>query len=156
MANPTKLGLGARLACFCGGGDAQMAYSLDNTTVTEQIGRNVQFGTYRVGVMRGSTFITTYVGRGLTRLRRRVADYIPKKTVTHFVVDEWENLEEAYDMECAMYHYYRTLGPLTNRKHPDSPRGHAFTCKYCKAHPASLQKQAKDARDDLSRRGALE
>ncbi len=133
-----------------------MAYALDNTTVTEQIGRNVQFGTYRVGVMRGSTFITTYVGRGLTRLRKRVATYVSRTSVTHFVHHEWPNLEEAYDMECAMFHYYRTIGPLTNKKHPDSPRGHAFTCKYCRAHPTSLQKQANEARKDLSRRGALE
>lgn len=120
----------------------KMEYVLDRKSVTTHIPAK-KLGTYQLGEIDDQqNIIWSYAGRSTTCVQRRLLKHASKKKYKLFRVQYWNSVEETFDHECLMFHLYRDI--ITNKKHPDAPRGLPYACKYChEHHPLQLRTIAK-------------
>ncbi|MFF9429396.1 GIY-YIG nuclease family protein [Streptomyces sp. NPDC014746] len=69
-----------------------------------------------------------YIGRSDTNLRRRLLEHCATARGDYFAYEVHTTREQAYTMECSLYHGLR---PLTNILHPDRPDHEYPQCPFC-------------------------
>lgn len=101
-------------------------------------------GTYTL-YKRGSSGITPiYVGRSDTDLLRRLVSHPYQDIATHFHLDIHESPEQAFIVECSLFHMYEQM--VINKIHPAVPRNSTLRCPFCQT-----MKIALDQRIDLTK-----
>lgn len=84
-----------------------------------------RIGTYRLHRHGG----IVYVGRSDTDLRRRLIQHADANRADFFTYDIHWTREQAYVMECALFH--NTRHQAMNKIHPAIPAGEAVPCPFC-------------------------
>ena len=114
----------------------------------ELIPDHVQFGNYRIGIVKDDEFWVRYFGRSDNNqggLRQRVKDHIgdtktdrEKRIYDHsyyFWFEVKSSAKEAYEQECKDYHTFIEIdedGCVDNDEHPDKLDGMSYlTCPVC-------------------------
>ena len=69
----------------------------------------------------GESILTVYVGRSIISLRDRLAEHLDEASYFAFV--ELDSEEEAFELECRLFHEYGKAKHLDNRVHPARPPG---------------------------------
>ncbi|MFD3796184.1 hypothetical protein ABZ326_18620 [Streptomyces californicus] len=69
-----------------------------------------------------------YIGRSDTNLRRRLLEHCATKRGDYFTYDLFPTPEQAFVMECSLFHGLR---PFRNILHPDRPDHENPSCPFC-------------------------
>ncbi len=114
--------------------DMEGPFPLDSQSINYEVEKAI--GVYILGENSDiQSFKPRYVGRSDDDLNERLHQH-EKENYTHFVYLYADSEEDAYYMECVLYHNYGEDVVLKNEIHPDKPKNRGdLSCPICnKSH----------------------
>lgn len=95
-------------------------------------------GTYTLYKSDSSGITPIYVGRSDTDLLRRLVTHPYQGIGTHFQFNIHENSEQAFIVECSLFHMYEYGHTLLNKIHPAAPSHSTLRCPFCQTMAITL------------------